>query len=361
MTVSARLKTNWSHYTYLKQDAERVGRLPPTTAACPPAPSKIFAIKVVDFSAPQQGPFLTFDALSKPASAPEASIDALAGKPGNKKRWSLLGKVLTMNAPGPESPKQTPDEALEEARRETAVARARPSSATPPPPPPKPSASLPSAFSDDSSAGSSPSQPEPQRIWRFELENCFYPPPQARERPIGRPRLPAPAQARVTARTRSGSTPPPPAARMPAPTRRVSGLKEGGLVNGARNASPTGSPTPSLPSSPRLSDEPAPQLTFSPSLVRTLSEPLDGLSPSVSEGSIRTSSSTTSSGMSADAVAPTGVWAANARYAGRALAEWALVVAECNSFVDRRRDEGVLGLSEVEVPLLVTQGPAPRG
>jgi hypothetical protein len=53
---------------------------------------------------------------------------------------------------------------------------------------------------------------------------------------------------------------------------------------------------------------------------------------------------------------PTGVFASGAVYAGRALAEWSLVVSECNSFVDRRRDEGILGLSDVEVPTLSVDG-----
>jgi hypothetical protein len=53
---------------------------------------------------------------------------------------------------------------------------------------------------------------------------------------------------------------------------------------------------------------------------------------------------------------PTGVYAQGAVYAGRALAEWSIVVGECNSFVDRRRDEGVLGLSDVEVPSLGVEG-----
>ncbi len=55
-------------------------------------------------------------------------------------------------------------------------------------------------------------------------------------------------------------------------------------------------------------------------------------------------------------VEPKGAFAAGVKYAGRALAEWSLVVAECNSFVDRRRDEGVFGLSEVEVPTLGVEG-----
>lgn len=49
---------------------------------------------------------------------------------------------------------------------------------------------------------------------------------------------------------------------------------------------------------------------------------------------------------------PMGFFRDRATYSGRALAEWAIVVHECNSFIDRRRDEGVCGLKEVEVPSL---------
>lgn len=47
---------------------------------------------------------------------------------------------------------------------------------------------------------------------------------------------------------------------------------------------------------------------------------------------------------------------ARAKYAGRALAEWALLVGECNNFVERRRGEGVPGLKWVEVPTLGVEG-----
>lgn len=40
------------------------------------------------------------------------------------------------------------------------------------------------------------------------------------------------------------------------------------------------------------------------------------------------------------------------KYAGRALAEWALVVSECDNFFQRRRDEGVPSDKMVEVPAL---------
>lgn len=40
------------------------------------------------------------------------------------------------------------------------------------------------------------------------------------------------------------------------------------------------------------------------------------------------------------------------KYVGRALAEWALIVAECDSFFARRRDEGVPCDRLVETPTL---------
>ncbi|CCU75445.1 hypothetical protein BGHDH14_bgh05178 [Blumeria hordei DH14] len=43
-------------------------------------------------------------------------------------------------------------------------------------------------------------------------------------------------------------------------------------------------------------------------------------------------------------------------YKGRALAEWASVVGECNSFLERRRSEGVPSLRWVEVPTLGVEG-----
>ena len=45
-----------------------------------------------------------------------------------------------------------------------------------------------------------------------------------------------------------------------------------------------------------------------------------------------------------------------AKYAGRALAEWALIVGECNNFVERRRKEGVPNLKMIEVPVLGVEG-----
>lgn len=56
------------------------------------------------------------------------------------------------------------------------------------------------------------------------------------------------------------------------------------------------------------------------------------------------------------AVKLVGMYAKNSVYSGRALAEWAQVVSECNSFTERRRDEGVGQLCDVEVPQLEVEG-----
>jgi hypothetical protein len=47
---------------------------------------------------------------------------------------------------------------------------------------------------------------------------------------------------------------------------------------------------------------------------------------------------------------------ARAKYSGRALAEWSMIVGECNNFVERRRAEGAPGLKWVEVPALGVEG-----
>jgi hypothetical protein len=55
-------------------------------------------------------------------------------------------------------------------------------------------------------------------------------------------------------------------------------------------------------------------------------------------------------------VKPAGLYVKNSVYAGRALSEWAQVVFECNNFVERRRDEGMENLCDVEIPILGVEG-----
>ena len=48
-------------------------------------------------------------------------------------------------------------------------------------------------------------------------------------------------------------------------------------------------------------------------------------------------------------------WDSTVRYAGRALAEWTLVVNECQNFFERRRSEGVPSNRQVETPTLIAE------
>jgi hypothetical protein len=55
-------------------------------------------------------------------------------------------------------------------------------------------------------------------------------------------------------------------------------------------------------------------------------------------------------------VKPAGIYKRNVVYAGRALAEWSQVVFECNNFVERRTDEGVVDIGDMEIPILGVDG-----
>lgn len=56
--------------------------------------------------------------------------------------------------------------------------------------------------------------------------------------------------------------------------------------------------------------------------------------------------------MTLQAAEPKGRSREHARYTGRALAEWMMVVGECQSFFERRKTEGVLENRQVETPML---------
>lgn len=438
LVASQRLKTLWSHYLWLRQDAEAKGRMLPSTAPCYPTPGKRFLIIRTEVQ-PQQQMRLGFDSLSSALASSDPSADYRgsatngddgieAKDDGNmasfKKRLSLLGKVLpfaSAQESATSATKRTWEEELEQARRDIAASRTSGRAGQfstfqppgPPTPPKKGPSHAPSPSTDSvSSTGSAPLFDARTFVFRFVLTWQTGPgggpmpcgPP--RDRILSRPRLPAPAQARVSARSAGlngggslrgapvfrSDSPPPIAPGLPPETRRVSGLLQTGLVSEARNARPL-----SVVDAPRKSD-------VGRSLDKRLSLSINvDITPIslVDEGDrdedrsgfqspVQTSGF---SGYESDrsrsvdvgggggsggrepgprrplqgpairAERPTGVYAAGAVYVGRALAEWGMVVGECNSFVDRRRDEGVLGLSDVEVPTLGVEGLGvrPRG
>ncbi|KAK4105314.1 DUF1765-domain-containing protein [Parathielavia hyrcaniae] len=421
LVVSQRLKTVWSHYLWLKQDAEGKGRVQPSTAPSYPAPGKRFLIIRTEVQPPQHSIHLGFDSFSNlcpssysmldyrvPVGGFEDSVTGNAKTGGNmsfKKRWSLLGKVLPFG-PSQDSPtyegKRTWEEELEQARRDTAASRLAsrggtahsPESPGPPTPPKQaPSHAVTPSSDSCSSTGSAPVFEAASFVFRFTLTwqtgpgGAGMPCPPVRDRILTRPRLPAPAQARVSARSASmnspgangvpvlrSDSPPPIAPGLPPETRRVSGFLQTGLISEARNARPlTVYDEPRRPSLAKDSEKRL-SLNIAIAPLRLVDgegmddDRLDIQSPIRVSGftgldSERGRSLEVGAAPGPPPVAatirperPTGVYATGAVYAGRALAEWGIVVGECNSFIDRRRDEGVLGLSEVEVPILGVEG-----
>ncbi|KAK0655754.1 hypothetical protein B0T16DRAFT_451389 [Cercophora newfieldiana] len=419
LVVSQRLRTVWSHYLWGKQNAEARGRMPPSTAPCYPTPGKRFLIIRTEVQ-PQQPVLTGFDVLPGSLGSDTATDfrgvylggenSAEGGRSDGaltsyKKKWTLLGKVLSFTTQqassggGNSNAKRSWDEELEQARRETAAARsaaARSSQsgllqAAGPPPPPKqaPSSGIISSSDSGSSTGSTPVYDAVTFVFRFTLswggQNGAHPP---RDRILSRPRLPAPAHARVSARaaalngfgrpsldsTFRSESPPPIAPGLPPETRRISGLMQTGLISEARNARPL-SFNESLSRSPA---EKAELKRLSLNIDITSVRPVGEGSEEDPRLATRSPTPVSSSfdgyesdrGRSFDidgergrpqfpavrAVKPVGIYASGAVYSGRALAEWSLVVSECNSFVERRRDEGVLGLSDVEVPALSVDG-----
>ncbi|KAI0144633.1 DUF1765-domain-containing protein [Xylariaceae sp. FL1272] len=336
LLVFNRLKTVWAHYLWLKQNHEERGICLPSTAPCFPTPGKRFMIMRTEVPTVQQGLMMGgFD--SSPTSlkqdtmgSPATDFDSMTTSPTEnvttKKKWGLLGKVFPFNS-GQES---TYD--LETLRRETAIARGGTTSTA------KVSSGLPgSAGSDTDSTGSSPTYEATQYVFKFMLSwnpVGTMPPPN---RSLVRPRLPIPAQSWISGMGLSGTRPP--SAGRPAPTRAVSGSLYTGLIEAAKNAD-----SPDLPSTP-TSTTPTPHARRASIVPMTPTDTNDDDIP------LRDTIGLAKENLIAP-VEPTGAYASSVKYSGRALAEWGMVVAECNTFIDRRREEGVLGLDDVEVPTL---------
>lgn len=280
----------------------------------------------------------SFDELMEPVSVD----DALQSKPDGKKKWALLGlnRVLPLKG-DPKTP--VDDDAERGLRLSLPPAKAQKISG-------RRASRTSSRSSESASRAESPIMDAPRYIFRFVLN--WYPPaamPPA-ERILTHPRLPSPAQSWVGARRGSGGEPPAAPGLSPI-TRRISGSTQVGLINEARNASPLDA------------SEPAPGRTsISSVFTRTTGDKSSpggseraSLNVTLPDEEVTGSSSSLDSleaGGNTQPVKPTGAIARSAVYSGRALAEWSIVVHECNTFAERRREEGVLALADVEVPTL---------
>lgn len=279
----SRLRTVWSYYLSQKQAAETDGKLPPSTAPCHPAPSRRLLIIRNDSQSPTASLFLGFDGIvqsngsQNTAYKRHSSIIGLARSnstdfnvdaetsPNQKKRWSLLGKIMPFNAPDALGNDIPTSQKLEQLRIATASERSR-----------RPA--LQHHHRSSSSSDSAPPTPT-HRPFSFKFSLEWTPSPQSYNS-----------------------------------AQHMSNNNNSLAPGRDRRLSP-----------PRL---PAPAHTWLVSQI----------------------SGTT------DEIAPVKSTRPETKYAGRALAEWALIVMECNNFIERRKAEGVPTLKLLEVPTLGVEG-----
>ncbi|KAK8049578.1 hypothetical protein PG994_011308 [Apiospora phragmitis] len=333
--AAARLGTVWSHYQWLRDAAEgEKNHSAPSTAPATPAPGKRFMIIRTEAPGAQPGLMVGFDSFSTSFNPLECTSTApspleFVSPPDTdaaayKKKWNLLGRVLHLS-------NNSNGEGAEPPVRDGTTAR------KPAPPPKGASNPVTPPASDTDSIGSSPIYESLRYVFKFTLSwngPNLMPPV---ERILTQPRLPLPAHSQLGFSDIGNSCHVLSPGR-PAPTRAVSGSAQSGLIEAAKNAEL--SETSASPRSSRTMDRRGSQ---SASIERISSN-----QSSLDQG--RTTTPLTEAFV--HGTKPGSHLERGAKYSGRALAEWSLVVAECNSFIDRRRDEGVPDLSEVEVPSL---------
>lgn len=310
-----------------------------------PTPGKKFMIIRLEGEPTRNTPSQTFEQISKSTGAEvvfgddEVGIGLIASPSGaGKKKKSLLDKVIAFSAQVGQTPVSIPDDGLSlksasrtgswdeasNARREAVEARVR-----------SPPLENTSSIAAIASADSTPILEEPTNPFRFILA-LAEPTGPPQERILTEPQLPMSVQNAI-------KLPP-----------RVSSL--------AASSSVIWPPAPSEPPPP---PPPANALTMTGSQA-TISGDEGSDTATASEDATdydsapRTSSPTISE-RSTERIEeisgkPVRVSGYNAVYAGRSLAEWALVVAECNHFAERRRQEGVTAYKNIEVPALVVDG-----
>lgn len=308
-----------------------------------PTPGKKFMIIRLEPEPTRIGPSQTFEQMSR-STGPEVilgddeiGIGLITGSnAGTKKKKSLLDKVIAFSAQVGHTPVSLPDDnlglrpairtgswddELSNARRETAESRVRS--------PPLPSTSTFGSINGIDSTVSPAAPEEPTNPFRFILA-LSEPAGPSLERVLTVPRLPMAAQSAITLPIRESSLSPsstklwPPAPDCPPPPPPTSAV--GGMGPGSDNQGVKDMRSSQDDASVMRSDTPTAPLE------RTTADSMGTLSK------------------------PMGISGKNAVYAGRSLAEWAQVVAECNHFAERRRQEGVVAMKDIEVPALIVDG-----
>lgn len=288
-----RLKSNWAQYLFLKKAAETGRTPPPSTAPCHPAPGRRLLIIRNDDHPPSSNLFFGFDGLLQPkAGTPQFYAN---------KRHSLA--TVSNSTSGSSSPKQTIDGPVSATKKRWSFMGKM----------------LPSALSTTENSSPAPKGSSPTKS----LEEA------RRETALSRRNL-----GHVKS-TSSDSETPPSTSTHRAYTFRFS-------LEWTQHFDRPQNPANREPNPPNRE-----RRLFPPKLPVPAHMWLGYKMPDISHD--------VQPKNPADR-GPGSEQVTQSKYVGRALAEWALIVGECNNFADRRQAEGVPGLKWVEIPTLGVEG-----
>ena len=319
-TFSKRLTTTYQYYLFLISESETISAVPPSSAPCTPAPGRRLLI-VRNDSAPNSSAFTSFDkvvsqiqtsAQNGPYKSHSSVLNSMPSPDSpvpKKNRWSLssFGKLLPFGSSTGRPGEVTPPPI--EKDRDPSETRSILSSATR-----MQEYDANSIFTTDlqsihtgmANAKSRPATPPHQPCsFKFSLEYAERPARPTKNRRLTAPQLPNAAQVVVNVEKER--------------LRREA-------AETAFEAGESGQDTDS-------------NETATPSTTTTTT----------------TTSNTSAAADDRDVILPLEPPPSDKRaatYAGRALAEWAMIVSEHQNFLDRRREEGVPSLKLIETPTL---------
>ncbi|PGH18073.1 hypothetical protein AJ79_00700 [Helicocarpus griseus UAMH5409] len=315
-TLLDRLGCIWKYFLLCQSKAERDVQPPLSTAPCSPAPGRRILIIRNDYH-PSSSMFVCLDHIIPPSSnQPSAEsltevepnhTSAQSPGPPNKKRWKSLKTIFTGPAnakPGEVTPPNSGSEDSEFAAADSGETRDnRP---------------------DDENQQPA-TKPLPKYTFRFSIQwndRARFP---SKDRRLFPPSLPLPAQLFLQSlRMRDSKQQSDSEASESVPNSVSATSSDDGSDSGSGDMNSVSKTTTATTTTPSLTDPTNP-----------VSKPVcTSLNSSESPGGENQQRLVAS------------------KYAGRALAEWAIVVCECDNFFSRRRDEGVPSDDAVEIPIL---------
>ncbi|KAL5338727.1 hypothetical protein BJX70DRAFT_388446 [Aspergillus crustosus] len=299
-TLSSRLQRLWNFYLAIQDKAESGLAAPLSSAPCTPAPGRRIIIIRCDNPMSPSNLFISFDRVLPPPTNNQASnnssskTDATDSQAAPKKRWNILKAVFGASRSTEElSPASSSDESDTTA------------SDTPAPAEKGPEASWRVANIEPSR----PKTPHQPYTFKFSLDWMDRPQWPSKNKRLYTPSLPVASQLHLQ-------------------LRRSTFKADDDMASEDTAQSETEDEPDSrdMPVSDELGDT-----------IRTVATP-------------KTPSKKTEQVSAADDKL------ASSKYAGRALAEWAQIISECDSFFARRREEGVPNDRMVETPTLGVEG-----